>query len=54
MTLLKLYPVVHLNEEEIKLCDTYFELLCNRMKSATSALSSHIVRSLWGLHEFSI
>ena len=48
ITLLKLYPVVHLTDEEIKLCDTYFELLCNRMKSATSALSSHIVRSLLG------
>ena len=48
MSLLKLYPVVHLTDDDIKLCDTYFQLLCSRMKSSTSALTTYIVRSLLG------
>ena len=48
MSLFKLHPVVHLTEDDIKLCDTYFQLLCNRLKSLTSALTSYIVRSLLG------
>jgi AraC-like DNA-binding protein len=45
---LKLHPVVHLTDEEVKLCDTYFRLLCDRMKSSTTALDAQIVRSLFG------
>ena len=48
MSLLKLHPVVHLSNDEIKLCDNYFQLLCSRIKSSTSLLGSHIVRSLLG------
>ena len=48
MTLLKLYPVIHLTDDEIKLCDTYFQLLCNRIKMSTSVLTPYIVRSLLG------
>ena len=48
MSLLKLYPVVHLTDDDIKLCDSYFQLLCSRMKSSTSALTPYIVRSLLG------
>ena len=48
MTLLKLYPVVHLTDDEIKLCDTYFQLLCSRIKSSASVLAPYIVRSLLG------
>ena len=48
MSLLKLYPVVHLTDDDIKLYDSYFQLLCSRMKSSTSALTPYIVRSLLG------
>ena len=48
MSLLKLHPVVHLTDDDIKLCDSYFQLLCSRMKSSTSALTPYIVRSLLG------
>jgi AraC-like DNA-binding protein len=48
MSQLKLHPVVHLSDDNIKLCDTYFQLLCSRMKSSTSALTPDIVRSLLG------
>ena len=48
MSQLKLHPVVHLSDDDIKLCDTYFQLLCSRMKSSTSALTPDIVRSLLG------
>ena len=48
MSQLKLHPVVHLTDDEIRLCDTYFQLLCNRIKSDTSVLTSYIVRSLTG------
>ena len=48
MTLLKLYPVIHLTDDEIKLCDTYFQLLCSRIKSSASVLAPYIVRSLLG------
>ena len=48
MSLLKLHPVVHLTDDDIKLYDSYFQLLCSRMKSSTSALTPYIVRSLLG------
>ena len=48
MSQLKLHPVVHLSDDDIKLCDTYFQLLCSRMKFSTSALTPDIVRSLLG------
>ena len=48
MSRLKLHPIVHLSDEDIKLCDTYFQLLCSRLKSSTSVLTSYIVRSLLG------
>ena len=48
MSNLKLNPVVHLNGDDIKLCDTYFQLLRDRMKFSTSPLTSDIVRSLLG------
>ena len=48
MSYLKLHPVVHLTGDQFQLCDTYFRLLCNRMKSSASALGPDIVRSLFG------
>ena len=48
MALLKQHPVVHLTNEEAKLLDTYFGLLCDRMKTATFELAPDIVRSLFG------
>ena len=48
MSNLKLNPVVHLNDDDIKLCDTYFQLLRDRIKFSTSPLTSDIVRSLLG------
>ncbi len=48
MSNLKLYPVVHLNGDDIKLCDTYFQLLRDRMKFSTSVLTPDIVRMLFG------
>ncbi len=48
MSNLKLNPVVHLNGDDIKLCDTYFQLLRDRMKFSTSVLTPNIVRSLLG------
>jgi AraC-like DNA-binding protein len=48
MSLLKLYPLAHLTDDEAQLLDTYFRLLCDRMKSPTYALASDIVRSLFG------
>ena len=48
MSRLKLYPIVHLSAEDIQLCDTYFQLLCSRLKSSTSVFTSYIVRSLLG------
>jgi AraC-like DNA-binding protein len=45
---LKLHPVVHLTDGEVQLLDTYFQLLCNRMKTATFELAPNIVRSLFG------
>ena len=47
-TQVKLHPVVHLTDDEVQLLDTYFQLLCNRMKTATSVLAPNIVRSLFG------
>ena len=48
LTQLKLHPVVHLTDGEVQLLDTYFQLLCNRMKTATSELAPKIIRSLFG------
>ena len=48
ISLLKLFPIVHLADDEVNLLDTYFQLLCNRMTSSTSALGPDIVRSLFG------
>ena len=48
MSNLKLNPVVHLNGDNIKLCDTYFQLLRDRMKFSTSVLTPDIVRMLFG------
>ena len=48
MSNLKLNPVVHLKGDNIKLCDTYFQLLRDRMKFSTSVLTPDIVRSLLG------
>jgi AraC-like DNA-binding protein len=48
MSLLKLHPVVHLTNEEAKIFDTYFRLICDRMKTATFELAPDIVRSLFG------
>ena len=45
---LKLHPVVHLIDGEVQLLDTYFQLLCNRMKTTTFELAPDIVRSLFG------
>jgi len=45
---LKLHPVVHLTDDEVQLLDTYFQLLCNRMKTATFELGANIIRSLFG------
>lgn len=48
MSNLKFNPVVHLNGDDIKLCDTYFQLLRDRMKFSTSVLTPDIVRMLFG------
>ena len=48
MSNLKLNPVVHLNGDDLKLCDTYFQLLRDRMKFSTSVLTPDIVRMLFG------
>ena len=49
MSQLKLHPVVHLTDDEVKLFTTYFQLLCDRMKSSTSfELAPDIIRSLLG------
>ena len=48
MSLLKLHPVAHLTDDEVRLCDTYFHLLCDRMKNCTSVLAPDIIRSLFG------
>ena len=48
LSLFKLYPIVHLTDVEVKLLDTYFRLMCDKMKSSTSALTPVIVRSLFG------
>ena len=47
-TQLKLHPVVHLTDGEVQLLDTYFQLLCDRMKAATFELAPEIIRSLFG------
>jgi AraC-like DNA-binding protein len=44
----KLHPVVHLTDDQVKLLDTYFKLLCDRMKTAKFKLAPEIIRSLFG------
>ena len=48
MTQLKLHPVIHFNDDEAALFDTYFKLLCYRMSDTSSILQADIVRSLVG------
>lgn len=48
MSLLKLHSVVHLTDNDIRLCNTYFQLLCDRMKSSISVPIPDIIRSLFG------
>ncbi len=48
MALLKQHPVAHFTNEEAKIFDTYFQLICDRMKTATFELGPNIVRSLFG------
>ena len=48
LSLLKSYPVVHLTDNEVQLLDTYFRLLCDRMKPSTIVLTPEIARSLFG------
>lgn len=43
---MKLQPIVHLNDDDVKLLDTYFCLLCQRMRDKSPVLHRHIVRSL--------
>ena len=45
---LKLHPVLHLTDDEVQLLDTYFQLLCERMKTTTFELANEIIRSLFG------
>ena len=48
LSLFKIYPVVHLTDDKVELLDTYFRLLCDRMKPSTAALVPEIARSLFG------
>ena len=43
---LKLQPIVHLNDDDVKLLDTYFHFLCRRMREPSPVLHRNIVRSL--------
>lgn len=46
LTYLKQHPVVHLTADDITLLDSYFELLCRRMKDSSPVLYPDIVRAL--------
>ena len=46
LTYLKQHPVVHLTNDDVKLLDDYFQLLCRRMRDRSPLLYSDIVRSL--------
>ena len=48
MTQLKLNPVVHLDDNDVSIIDTYFNLLCRRMADTSSILYYDIIRSLTG------
>ena len=48
MSLIKMHPVIHLTDGEAHLLDTYFRLLCDRMKPSTSVVAPEIIRSLFG------
>ena len=48
MSYLKSHPLVHLTSDDAALLNTYFHLLCQRMKSPVSVLTTDIVRSLFG------
>ncbi len=43
---LKRHPIMHLTEDDVKLLDDYFQLLCLRMRDPSPVLYSNIVRSL--------
>ena len=43
---LKRHPIMHLTEDDVKLLDDYFQLLCRRMRDPSPVLYSNIVRSL--------
>lgn len=43
---LKRHPIMHLTEDDVKLLDNYFQLLCRRMRDPSPVLYSNIVRSL--------
>ena len=43
---LKRHPIMHLTEDDVKLLDDYFQLLCRRMSDPSPVLYSNIVRSL--------
>ena len=43
---LKRHPIMHLTEDDVKLLDDYFQLLCHRMRDSSPVLYSNIVRSL--------
>lgn len=45
---LKLHPVTHLRDEDVKLLDTYFDLLIHRMKCSSTGLYPDIARALIG------
>lgn len=46
MSALKLYPQVHLKDEEHEVLKKYFGLLCQRMRNCSAPLKTDIVRSL--------
>jgi AraC-like DNA-binding protein len=43
---LKRHPVIHLADDDVKLLDEYFQLLCCRMRDPSPVLYDDIVRSL--------
>ncbi len=43
---LKRHPIMHLTDNDVKLLDDYFQLLCRRMRDPSPVLYSNIVRSL--------
>ena len=43
---LKRHSIMHLTDDDVKLLDDYFQLLCRRMRDPSPVLYSNIVRSL--------